>query len=232
MSVVVLFDIDGTLITTGGVGRRAIELAFEELYGSKDACSHFRFDGMTDRAIARQGLTALGQEPTAEEIDRLIAAYVKHLERTVAEAPGESYRIHDGMLEAIELCEQHGFATGLGTGNIREGARLKLARVGIFDRFPFGGFGDDHEERDRLLAAGKRRGAERLGLAFEEAHVVVIGDSPRDVSAAKAIGAACIGVGTGSSSAARLRELGATAAFDSLAAPGALDALLDVSLRR
>ncbi len=230
MSVVVLFDIDGTLITTGGVGRRAIELAFEELFGSKDACSHFGFDGMTDRAIARQGLAALGREPTSEDIDRLIGVYVRHLERTVAAAPDHSYRIHDGMLEAIALCERRGFAVGLGTGNIREGARLKLARVGIFERFAFGGFGDDHEERDRLLAAGKRRGAERLGRAFDETHVVVIGDSPRDVSAAKAIGAACVGVGTGSSSAARLRELGATVAFDSLAAPGALDALLEVSL--
>lgn len=232
MSVVVLFDIDGTLITTGGVGRRAIELAFEELFGSKEACSHFGFDGMTDRAIVRQGLAALGREATPAAIDTVITAYVRHLERTVAAAPDPSYRIHDGMLEAIALCEREGFATGLGTGNIREGARLKLARVGIFDRFPFGGFGDDHEERDRLLAAGKRRGAERLGLAFEATHVVVIGDSPRDVSAAKAIGAACLGVGTGSSSAARLLELGATAAFDSLAAPGALEALLDLAARR
>src|SRR5204863_6330953 len=90
---IVLFDIDGTLITTGGVGRRAIELAFEELFGSSDACSHFRFDGMTDRAIMRGGLAALKREGTDAEIDRLVSVYVRHLETTVAAAPAHSYRV-------------------------------------------------------------------------------------------------------------------------------------------
>ena len=229
---IVLFDIDGTLITTGGVGRHAIEAAFAELHGSADACSHFSFDGMTDRAIMREGLTRLGREVTGEEVDRLITAYVRHLEDAIAAAPAERYRVHDGMHDAIDACHRAGFAVGLGTGNIREGARLKLARVQLFERFAFGGFGDDHEQRDLLLAAGVKRGAERLGVKPGDVPVVVIGDSPRDVSAARAIGAACIGVGTGSSTAAHLLELGATAAFDSLAAPGALDALLDVSHRR
>lgn len=229
---IVLFDIDGTLITTGGVGRHAIELAFEELYGSKDACSHFTFDGMTDRAIMRQGLTQLGRAVTPEEVDRLIGTYVRHLEATVAAAPADKYRVHEGMHDAITACEQAGFAVGLGTGNIREGARLKLERVQLFERFAFGGFGDDHEQRDLLLAAGVRRGAEQLKVKVGDVPVVVIGDSPRDVSAAQAIGAACIGVGTGSSTAAQLLALGATAAFDSLAQPGALDALLEVSQRR
>ncbi len=229
---IVLFDIDGTLITTGGVGRRAIELAFEDLYGDRTACSHFSFDGMTDRAIMREGLTRLGREVTGEEVDRLITAYVRHLEDAIAAAPADSYRVHDGMHDAIAACEKAGFAVGLGTGNIKEGARLKLARVNLYDRFAFGGFGDDHEQRDLLLAAGVKRGAARLGVEPGAVPVVVIGDSPRDVAAAKAIGAACIGVGTGSSSAQKLLELGATAAFDSLAAPGALEALLDVSHRR
>jgi phosphoglycolate phosphatase len=136
------------------------------------------------------------------------------------------------MHDAIAACEKAGFAVGLGTGNIKEGARLKLARVNLYDRFAFGGFGDDHEQRDLLLAAGVKRGAAKLGVQPGAVPVVVIGDSPRDVAAAKAIGAACIGVGTGSSSAQKLLELGATAAFDSLAAPGALEALLEVSHRR
>ncbi|MBK7859553.1 MAG: HAD family hydrolase [Archangiaceae bacterium] len=223
---IVLFDIDGTLITTGGVGRRAIELAFTELHARPDACSHFSFDGMTDRAIMRQGLAALGLEVTFGDVDRLLAAYVRHLEGTIAAAPPDGYRVHPGMHEAIAACEAAGFAVGLGTGNIREGARLKLQRVGLHGRFPFGGFGDDHEERHRLLAAGAARGAERLRVDLGEARVVVIGDSPRDVEAALAIGAECVGVGTGSSSAAKLLALGATAAFDTLSAPGALEAVL------
>jgi phosphoglycolate phosphatase-like HAD superfamily hydrolase len=223
---VALFDIDGTLITTGGVGRRAIELAFAERFQSADACSHFRFDGMTDRAIMREGLTAIGREPSDDEIDALISVYVRHLELTVAAAPASSYRVHAGMHEAIAACEAAGFAVGLGTGNVREGARLKLQRVHLHARFAFGGFGDDHEERHLLLAAGATRGAERLGVEVKHARVVIIGDSPRDVQAALAIGAECIGVGTGSSTAAKLLSLGATHAFDSLAAPGAIDAVL------
>lgn len=223
---VVLFDIDGTLITTGGVGRRAIELTFEQLFGSADACAHFRFDGMTDRAIMRQGLARLKVEPTEAEIDRLIAAYVRHLEATVAAAPAATCRVHAGMTEAIAACANAGFAVGLGTGNVREGARLKLSKVGLFDRFAFGGFGDDHEERHLLLAAGARRGASVLGVEMARTRVVIIGDSPRDVSAALAIGAECIGVGTGSSTASQLLALGATAAFDTLAAEGALAAVL------
>lgn len=229
---IVLFDIDGTLITTGGVGRRAIELAFEELYGNAHACAHFAFDGMTDKAIMRLGLTQLKHEVTAHEVDRLMHTYVKHLETTVAAAPPHTYRVHDGMHEAIAACEGAGFAVGLGTGNIERGARIKLQRVGLHARFGFGGFGDDHEERHLLLAAGAARGAERLRVEPRHARVVVIGDSPRDVEAALAIGAECIGVGTGSSSAAKLLALGATAAFDSLAAPGALDAVLDVVSHR
>jgi phosphoglycolate phosphatase-like HAD superfamily hydrolase len=223
---VVLFDIDGTLITTGGVGRLAIELAFGELYGRADACRGFRFDGMTDRAIMRGGLSALGEPVDDATIERLIARYVLHLERTVAAAPDESYRVHDGMHDAVEACKGAGFAVGLGTGNIREGARLKLERVRLFERFSFGGFGDDHEERDRLLAAGAARGAQRLAVDVREARVVIVGDSPRDVAAALAIGAECVGVATGSSTAAALLACGATCAFDSLADPAGLRALL------
>jgi phosphoglycolate phosphatase len=222
---VVLFDIDGTLITTGGVGRRAIELTFEAAYGRADACSGFRFDGMTDRAIMREALAALREPVTDETVDRLIAGYVLHLERAVAAAPDASYRVHDGMHDAIALCAQLGHAVGLGTGNVREGARLKLARVGLFERFAFGGFGDDHEQRDRLLAAGAARGAAQLGVAVSEARVIVVGDSPRDVSAALAIGAECVGVATGSSTAEQLRACGAQYAFDTLAVPGALEVL-------
>ena len=90
---IVLFDIDGTLITTGGVGRQAIELAFGELHGRADACSHFQFDGMTDRAIMRMGLTKIGRDALPKDVDALCEAYLRHLDRTVAGAPPHHYRV-------------------------------------------------------------------------------------------------------------------------------------------
>ena len=114
----------------------------------------------------------------------------------------------------------------LGTGNIREGARIKLDRVGLFARFGFGGFGCDDEDRTALLRRGAERGADSLGLTLEEVRVVVVGDTPKDVAAAHGIGAESVGVGTGSFTAEALVGAGATCAFASLGVPGALQAVL------
>jgi phosphoglycolate phosphatase-like HAD superfamily hydrolase len=117
-------------------------------------------------------------------------------------------------------------AQGLGTGNVIEGARLKLEHVGLFEHFGFGGFGSDHELRVELIRVGAERGAQQLGRKREECRVVVIGDTPKDIDAARGIGAESLGVGTGSFSVTQLREHGATHAFDDLSTPGALAALL------
>jgi phosphoglycolate phosphatase-like HAD superfamily hydrolase len=223
---ILLFDIDGTLITTGGVGRRAIERAFEERYGQGGVCTSFRFDGMTDRLIARQGLTILGVEPTQAAIDDILDAYVRVLEVEVARADDARYRLHDGIAEALGVAQELNMGVGLGTGNVREGARIKLSRVGIYERFAFGGFGSDAEDRAVLIRRGAERGAEHLKVPLAECRVVVIGDTPKDVDAARAVGAESIGVGTGGFSARALADHGATQAFDSLASPGAIDALL------
>ncbi len=209
---VLLFDIDGTLVTTGGAGRRALELAFERTWGRADACNGFRFDGMTDWAIARGGLGAIGVEATREKIEQLLAVYVEVLEEEVRAVPEERYRLHAGMREAVEMAHARGMAVGLGTGNIREGARLKLERVRIYDRFAFGGFGDDHELRPELIRVGADRGAALLGVPREQARVVVIGDTPRDVEAAQAIGAQSVGVATGAFTVEQLRASGASLA--------------------
>ncbi|HEY3500658.1 MAG TPA: HAD family hydrolase [Polyangiaceae bacterium] len=222
---VLLFDIDGTLITTGGVGRRAIERAFRERYGREDA-TRFPFDGMTDRLIARLGLEALGVAVTAEAIAEILEFYVEVLAEEVARADAALYRLHDGIAEALVAAEARGHGIGLGTGNVREGARIKLERLGVHEKFAFGGFGSDAEDRTELIRHGAERGAAHLGKQREECRVVVIGDTPKDVAAAHGIGAESIGVGTGSFGAQALRDCGATFAFDSLAAPGALAALL------
>jgi phosphoglycolate phosphatase-like HAD superfamily hydrolase len=226
---VLLFDVDGTLVTTGGAGRLAFERTFDVEYGRPDACAHFRFDGMTDRAIARLGLSAIGVAATEEAIDGMLGRYLIHLASTVGEAEAARYRVHAGMVEALEAAHAARMAVGLGTGNIREGARLKLDRVQLSSYFHFGGYGDDHESRPELIRSGARRGAERLGVTVTEARVVVIGDTPKDVEAARAIGAESLAVGTGAFSAAQLREAGATWAFETLAAVGALETLLGTS---
>jgi phosphoglycolate phosphatase len=222
---ILLFDIDGTLITSGGVGRRSIERTFRERYQRDDACN-FPFDGMTDRQIARRGITAIGLTPTESAIDEVLNAYLDVLRVEVAKADAKTYRLHEGMREAILAARGRGHAIGLGTGNVIEGARIKLGKVGVFEEFAFGGFGSDAEDRTELIRRGAERGAEHAGAPLAACRVVVIGDTPKDVAAAKGIGAECIGVGTGRYTRASLLEVGATHAFDSFRDPGALAALL------
>jgi phosphoglycolate phosphatase-like HAD superfamily hydrolase len=225
LAIVLLFDIDGTLITTGGVGRRAIERAFFARYNKADAFKDISFNGMTDRAILRAGFRALGHAPSETEIDDLLASYVGVLEEEVKSA--SNYRLHNGIELALARAEKEArYAIGLGTGNIREGARIKLERVGIYHRFGFGGFGSDHENRAELIRIGAERGAASLGRPRSECRVVVIGDTPLDVAAAIAIGAESIGVATSFHTKDQLLASGASFAFADLAEEGALDAML------
>ncbi|MFL5346502.1 MAG: HAD family hydrolase [Hyalangium sp.] len=224
---VLLFDIDGTLVTTGGAGRRAISRAFEKLHGRLDACDSFSLSGMTDRAIVRKALGIIGVEATTKAIDAIIESYLSLLDEEVQRVEARHYFVHPGMREAVtEARSRSGVAVGLGTGNVRAGARVKLERVGIYEQFAFGGFGCDHEDRVELIRHGARCGAQLLEAPLEECRVVVIGDTPKDVHAAKGIGAVCIGVGTGSFSAQALLASGADFAFPDFTARGALQALL------
>lgn len=220
-----LFDVDGTLITTGGAGRFALERTLAEIYGRDDACAHFSFGGMTDRAIFRGGLEGLGEDASDERIDALMEAYLPILAEEVARA--ERYQVQAGIEDALDaLSELEGVAIGLGTGNIERGARVKLDRVGLNPRFAFGGFGCDDEARPALIRAGAERGAERLGVPLSDCRVVIIGDTPKDVHAAHANGAECICVATGGASFEDLVACGGDHVFPDLTAPGAVDALL------
>jgi phosphoglycolate phosphatase-like HAD superfamily hydrolase len=181
---------------------------------------------MTDRSITRLALQGIGLEASDHDIDALLEVYIVELEAELGLSPSDNYRVHVGVEQAIEAARERGAALGLGTGNVQEGARLKLEHVGLYRHFGFGGFGSDHELRVELIRKGAERGAEKLGKQLSECRVVVIGDTPKDVDAARGIGAESIGVGTGPFSAAQLREHGASHAFDDLLAPGALSALL------
>lgn len=220
---VFLFDIDGTLVASSGAGKRAVHGAVERLYGR--APDDFPYDGLTDRAIVRACVASVGGEATEAAIDAVLETYLELLQQTVATAPG--YRTHPGVHAALEAVEAlPDAAVGLGTGNIERGARVKLARVGLHQRFPFGGFGSDAEPRAELLAVGAARGAARLGRPVEACRVVVIGDTPRDVAAAKAIGAQCVAIATGGATLDQLRATDAEWVFPTLDAPGCLDALV------
>jgi phosphoglycolate phosphatase len=221
---VFLFDIDGTLVWTGGAGRRAMTLGFADVHGRTDVFDGLSFGGMTDRAIVRHGLAKLGADVDDARIDAVLEAYLARLERELVCA---EYRVFPGVeMVLAELALLKGIAIGLGTGNVRRGAYAKLARGALGDAFSFGGFGCDAEDRADLLRAGAARGAAQLGRAVEECTVVVIGDTPKDVAAALAIGARCIGVGTGAFTAESLVACGAHAAFRTLADTGVRERLL------
>jgi phosphoglycolate phosphatase-like HAD superfamily hydrolase len=225
MPLILLFDIDGTLVTTDGVGRRAIERAFEQRHGRRDVVS-FSYAGMTDKAIVRDGLLAMNRRFTTDqdlqaEIDATLAFYLKVLEEE-AEAGHGSIRVHPGILGALDAAEARSdVALGLGTGNLQAGARIKLGHAGIYHRFRFGGFADDSIDRTEILAAGARRGAEQLGLPLAACRVVVIGDTPKDIAAAKGIGADCVAVATGMHTVAELEDCTPTLACKNLEDPRA-----------
>lgn len=225
MSTVLLFDIDGTLVATGGAGRRAMVATFADLYAKDDVFEGLSFAGMTDRAIARHGVIAAVGACDEAAIDRALDVYITHLHRELVAAAG--YRILPGVHAVLEgVRDKAGVAVGLGTGNVKRGAYAKLAPGELDTHFAFGGFGCDAEDRTEVLRSGARRGADALGVPLDQCRIVVIGDTPKDIAAAKGIGAQCVGVGTGGFTPAKLLELGATHAFATLDETGVLDVLL------
>jgi phosphoglycolate phosphatase-like HAD superfamily hydrolase len=226
MSLVVLFDIDGTLVDTGGAGRRAMVRAFDQEHGSAEPLFGLRFGGMTDYAIVRTALEALGVAAVEESRDRVLARYLEYLPLELAATTG--YVVHPGVPELLaELERLERIAVGLGTGNIEPGARRKLAVASLDRRFTFGGFGSDHEERAELVRMGAERGAGRLGVDRARCRVVVVGDTIKDVAAAHAIGAQCLAVCTGAGTRPELEAAGAELCVDDLHEPLALEFLRD-----
>jgi phosphoglycolate phosphatase-like HAD superfamily hydrolase len=180
---------------------------------------------MTDRGIIREGLTREGLAADEATIDAICAAYVTALAEEMPRSEG--FRILPGVPELLDaLAGRPGAAVGLGTGNLREGARIKLEHAKLHHHFAFGGYGSDHEDRPTLVRIGAGRGAARLGVPLERCRVVVIGDTPRDVAAARAIGADVVTDATGGIDAAALRAAGAGHVFPDLSAPGVLAAVV------
>lgn len=210
VATLVLFDIDGTLITSGGAGRRAMERAL-----AAAGCRGLQFSmaGMTDRAIVRRALQAEALEAEDGLIEEILSRYLAILQVTL----GNQVQMLRGVQPLIdELAAWPEVQMGLGTGNLAAGAEIKLRPTGLWPRFAFGGFGCDAERRPELLAVAARRGAQVAGTALEHCRVVVVGDTVHDVDAAKANGFACVAVASGGNDRATLAGAAPELLVDSL----------------
>jgi phosphoglycolate phosphatase len=216
---VVLFDIDGTILRSGGVGRIAMERALTHIFGSPGS-NHYRYDGKTDRQIVRETmrLEGLSDEEIDAQMEKLLEAYLGGLHQELASGK-RTVHVYPGVLELLdELEQQSNVMLGLLTGNIQEGAKAKLGAAGIdFSRFRVNAFGSDHEHRPELPGIAQRRAREMLGADIEGNRLVVIGDTPADIRCGETIGARAIGVATGQYSVDELSEHGAYAVFETLA---------------
>jgi phosphoglycolate phosphatase-like HAD superfamily hydrolase len=213
---IVLFDLDGTVLTPIGAGpgpgRTAIDRAVRELFGVAGATEGVRLSGNTDRGIARALLVKLGvdEHRHAPEIDRILAAYVRHFEEVLR---GRKYRPIGDVARSTKALNEMGACVGLATGNVRDGARMKMTSAGVVDCFDLdrGGYGCDAEHRPDVL----RVAVERCGGANgSSVPVIVVGDTMHDVSAARAIGAKVVGVAMNESARAELRAYGADVVVD------------------
>ena len=227
---ILMFDMDGTLLTTGGAGRRALTRALVEVYGRDDLLA-FSMSGLTDRLIVRTALDQGRLPHTETDLDTVLERYLAYLPQEVEQA--DKYRVLPGVEELLlKLWARRKVALGLGTGNLEAGARTKLERGGLNRFFNFGGFGSDAEDRSALLWTGINRGAERLRLPLDRCSVTIIGDTPKDVSAALELGYRCVGVATGSYDREALLRAGAEAALEDLTAPEALRVVLGLMKTR
>lgn len=216
--VAILFDIDGTLIDTGGAGAVAWRMAFEDLYGIPADIGRFSDAGMTDPEVGRRTFAAVvGHEPSTQELARLMSKRQEHLPQAVADSPG--YRVLPGVEKLLpELCDD-GYLLGLTTGGTEAAAHVKLARAKLNRYFHFGGYGSDSADRGELTRAAVHRAETIHGGALTRAQVLVIGDTPLDIEAAHAAGVTGVGVASGHFTVAQLREAGGDHVLGSLEEP-------------
>jgi len=199
MRRLVLFDIDGTLLSADGAGKRAIRAALLEVFGTAGAIHGYSFAGRTDPEIVRDLLHADGL--TDAEIDRGLAAlWFRYVENLHAEVGSMRVRPLPGVPALVERIERAGGETVLGllTGNIAAGARIKLDAAGLrFQRFRVGAFGSDHAARAELPPIAVERARDLTGVAFSGKEIVIVGDTPKDVACGLHLGVRTIATATG-----------------------------------
>ena len=222
MNRLILFDIDGTLVNTLGAGRAAIGTAITEVYGETGPLDDFDFRGRTDPSIVRGLLRSVGWKD--ESIDSSMPSvwnlYYERLEDELARL-ANAVDVYPGVPRLLDELEEHGgYAIGLVTGNMEEGANRKLAACGLAHRFAFGAYGSDSERREILPPVALERAQSLLGRTFDMTEAVVIGDTPEDIRCARANGARVICVATGRHSEDDLAAYDPDAIFGDLSNTG------------
>jgi phosphoglycolate phosphatase len=215
----VLFDIDGTLLSSEGIGRTAMRRALGSIFGSPGNPA-YRYDGKTDRQIVRDVMRLEGHsdEYIDSQMEKVMEVYLEGL-RENAKSGKFNVRPLEGVAELLDALEpRKDVVLGLLTGNVERGARTKLIAAGINpDRFRVNAFGSDHEDRPELPAIAQRRASEKLGLDIDGGRMVVIGDTPADIACGRSLGAKAIGVASGHYTVEQLQEHDPYAVFPSLA---------------
>lgn len=228
MRRLVLFDIDGTLVSTHGAGSRAVRRALLEVYGETGPIDSYDFHGRTDPQIVRELLRLAGLDDNAIDarLNDLWSVYLQGLEHELGKPDADAHTL-PGVVEVLDALHEKGDdLVALLTGNIEEGARLKLSAVDLWDRFDFGAYGSDHERRDRLPAVAQRRARERSGLEFRDRDIVIIGDTPFDVTCGRELGVWTVAVATGKHTPRELADAGADVVFEDLSdAAGVVSAI-------
>jgi phosphoglycolate phosphatase len=211
----ILFDIDGTLVDSGGAGVRSLDYAFRDILSIDNAFSDISMAGKTDMQIVREGLTKHGIASDNGLVPQIIDSYIRHLS---VEINNSSKQLKPGIveiLEALKMCDDR-YQVGLLTGNFEQGARIKLGAFGLNEYFAAGAFGSDHEDRNKLLPIAVERFRRISGRDFDYTDCIIIGDTPRDVDCAKPYNALCIAVATGPYNASRLVAAGADVVVEDL----------------
>lgn len=208
MTRVLLFDIDNTLLNTGGAGGHAMNLAFQEMFGISDGFAKVEFSGRTDLYILLEGLRLHGIDGGHEaHLGDFLERYYVHLRRTLRERQGH---LLPGFPQLLESLSRRDAMIGLATGNFREAAWMKVEHYGIRGYFSGGVFGEESHDRSEMVRAG----IERLAQGVARENILIIGDTPHDVSSALDNGLTAVAVATGNYDVEQLRESGAQMAFE------------------
>ena len=214
--VSILFDIDGTLIISGGAGAESWRRAFDEIYGVPADIGAFTDTGMTDPEVGRLTFKgAIGRDPSDEEFARLLDRRLHYLRQAVIES--KDYQVLDGVPETVRDLLDRGYLLGIVTGNVEPAAHVKLHRANLNRFFSFGGYGSDSEDRGELTRFAVRRASLVYGAEIGSDRCVIIGDTPHDAEAAHAAGVACVGVASHNFDEDQLRKGGADWVIPSLA---------------